>query len=141
MIAWIVKQSKHCVQCYFFPFFISLLLTSCSIVGTPFKATERMAEYAELLFKRQNFLTQQLMMLFEEDLGMVEEERVSQAELQMYDACHLLNEYANKEMEGEKMSIFFRRRVKNSFASCDESVKNMGSILMEIDESIEITRE
>ena len=33
--------------------------------------------------------------------------------------------------------VFFLRRVKNSLKTCDESVKNMESVLMEIDEAID----
>ncbi len=73
------------------------------------------------------------MMLSEEDMTSADEEIIFQAELQMHDACHLLNEYANREMEGKGMSVFFRRRVKNSLKTCDESVKNMESVLLEVD--------
>ncbi|MCK5190675.1 MAG: hypothetical protein KAR12_11540 [Methylococcales bacterium] len=97
------------------------------------KSTESISEYAELLFKQQNRLTQQVMMLSEEDISPEEEEKISQAELQMHDACHLLNEYANREMEGKGMSVFFRRRLKNSLKACEESVNNMEAVLMEID--------
>ena len=72
------------------------------------------------------------MMLSDEEMTLADEEIIFQAELQMHDACHLLNEYANREMEERAMSVFFRRRVKNSLKTCEESVKNMESVLMEI---------
>ena len=71
-------------------------------------------------------------MLSEEDMTLADEEIIYQAELQMYDACHLLNEYANREKEEKKSSIFFRNRLRNSLKICEESVKNMDFILMEI---------
>ena len=131
MTAWIVKNIKY----YFLPFLISFLLFGCSSVGKPFKSTESISEYAELLFTQQNSLTQQVMMLSEEDVSPEEDEKISQAELQMHDACHLLIEYANREIDGKKMSVFFRRRVKNSLDGCGESIKIMESTLMVIDES------
>jgi hypothetical protein len=109
-----------------------ILLTDCSVIGTPYKSKQSIAEYAELLFKRQNFLTQQVMMNFDEDIALIDQERIAQAEEQMHDACYLLVEYANREMEGKKMSVFFRRRVKKSFDSCDESVKHLEAILIEV---------
>ena len=72
------------------------------------------------------------MMMSEEDMTLADEEIIFQVELQMYDACHLLNEYADREMEGKGMSVFFRTQVKNSLNTCEESVKNMESVLMEI---------
>ena len=113
------------------------MLSGCSITGDALSSKERITIYAESLFKRQNVLTQQLMMLSEEDMTSADEEIIFQAELLMYDACHLLNEYANREMEGEKTSVFFLRRLKNSLKACDESVNNMESVLMEIDKLVD----
>ncbi len=124
---WIVRQLN-----YFFLVIFVLLLADCSVIEKPFRSTESIAEYAELLFKRQNYLTQQVMMLFDEEIALADEERISEAELQMHDACFLLVEYANREIDGKKMSVFFRRRVKNSFKYCDNRVKNLKSILKEV---------
>jgi PBP1b-binding outer membrane lipoprotein LpoB len=131
MSALVAKYMKY----YFSPFLISFVLAGCSSFGQSFKSTENVSEYAELLFKQQNFLTQQVMMLSEEDMSLAEEEKISHAELQMHDACHLLIEYANHEIEGKKMSVFFRRRVKGSLNGCDESIKKMQLILIAIDEN------
>lgn len=125
MIAWIKKYRYF----YFLPFFC--LLASCSLVDKTFKP-DNAAEYAELLFKRQNVITQQVMMLFEYDLTEAEEEKISQAELEMHDACHLLNEFANREIEGKKMSILFKKRVQGSFNTCDDSGQRLESILMDM---------
>ena len=128
-----VKQIKYSIQYFLLALLVFFLLSGCSITREALNSKERIAVYAESLFKRQNVLTQQLMMLSEEDMTLADEEIVFQAELQMHDACRLLNEYANREMEGKGMSVFFRRRVKNSLETCDESVNNMESVLMEID--------
>lgn len=131
MIAWIEKKSRI----IFLPILICFLLPGCTTFGDTFKSKQSIFEYAELLFKRQNFLTQQVMMLFEVELNENNEKKVYQAELEMHDACHLLNEYANREMEGKKMSVFFRKRVQGSFDSCEEKVKNMESTLQLIDKN------
>jgi len=132
-----VKLIKYSFQYFLLALVVFFLLSGCSITGETLSSKERITVYAELLFKRQNVLTQQLMMLSEEDMTSADEETIFQAELQMHDACHLLNEYANREMEGEKTSVFFLRRVKNSLKTCDENIKNMESVLMEIDEVID----
>ncbi len=106
-----------------------LFLTNCSIVEKRFNAN---IEYAELLFKKENGLTQQLMMLSDEELSLADEESISQAELKMNDDCQLLNESVNRRMEGKSMSFFFRRRVLNSLDACEESVKNMEAVLLSI---------
>jgi len=94
---------------YFLP--LLCLLNACGLVEKTFKPNNT-AEYAELLFKRQNLLTQQLMMLFDEDFTEAEIDILSQAELEMHDACRLLNELANRELEGKKLSIFFKKGYK-----------------------------
>ena len=127
-----VKQIKYSFQYVLLSLLVFFLLSGCSITSKALNSKERISIYAESLFKRQNLLTQQLMMLSEEDMTLADEEIIYQAELQMYDACHLLNEYANREKEEKKSSIFFRNRLRNSLKICEESVKNMDFILMEI---------
>lgn len=102
MYARIVKQLKH----FLLVFFVLLALANCSVTVQSFKLNESVAEYAESLFKRQNYLTQQVMMFFDEDIVLAGEERVLDAESQMHDACSLLIEYANREMDGKK-PVFF----------------------------------
>lgn len=124
MIAWI----KKCRYFYFLPFVC--LLASCSFVNKTFKP-DNTAEYAELLFKRQNAITQQVIMLFEYDLTEAEEDNISRAELAMHDACQLLNELARREVEGKKMSIFFKKQVQGSLDACDASVQRLEIILQD----------
>ena len=128
-----VKQIKYSFQYCLLALLVFFFIPGCSMTGETLNSKESISIYAESLFKRQNSLTQQLMMLSEEDMTSTDEEIIYQAEIQMHDACHLLNEYANREIEEKGMSVFFRRRVKNSLNTCEESVKNMESVLMEID--------
>ncbi len=131
MITWIEKK----IIIIFLPILICFQLTGCMTLGESFKVKQSISEYAEQLFKRQNFLTQQVMMLFEVDITEENEKKVYQAESQMHDACHLLNEYATREMDGIKMSVFFRKRVQSSFDQCEETVKKMESILGQIEQN------
>lgn len=132
-----IKQiNSSFLHCFLFSF-ISFHLVSCSIVDKSTFHHKQIAEYAELLFMRQNTVTQQVMMLFDEELSGQDEEQISKAELQMHDACHLLNEYANREIEGKSMSVFFRRKVKLSLEQCEERVRNMEWVLTRIDKNSE----
>ena len=133
MNGWMVTKIKYCL----IPLLVFFLLSGCSITRNVLNTKERISVYAEALFKRQNNLTQQLMLLSDEDMTLADEEIIFQAELKMHDGCQLLNEYANREMEGKKMNVFFRRRVKNSFKACEEGVKNMESVLMAVEKEME----
>ncbi len=104
------------------------LLASCSIAQKPLRIKENMSKYAESIFKRQNLATQQFILL-EEDLTPAEQERLSETEMQMFSACRLLNEAANLEMEGKKISFYFQGLIKNSLKECDDSVKKMELLL------------
>jgi len=109
-----------------------LLLTSCSYIHKPLQLKGDVIEYAETLFKRQNQVTLEVMMLLEEELTLAEEDRLSDAELQLHDKCQLLNEMAVYEMSGEEVSYYFQGQVQRSFKACDESVKNLEFILKQI---------
>ncbi len=111
---------------------ILLLLTSCSYVHKPLELENDAIEYAEALFKRQNQVTYQVMMLLEDEISINDEDRLSVAELEMHEQCHLLNEMAGYEMKGEKVSLYFKTMVKKSFKACDESVINLGFVLKSI---------
>ena len=80
------------------------------------------ADYAESVFRRQNQLSSRLMMLNDND---EETAAFEVADQEMRDACHLLNEYAEREMSGEDMSWRFKSKVKDSVESCEKSVQRM----------------
>ncbi len=92
-----------------------------------------MIEYAEELFKKQNQVTYQVMMLLEDELSIADEDMLSLAELKMHDKCSLLNEMANYEMEGRKVSLYFKSQVKSSFKPCEQSLKEVELILQQLE--------
>nr|WP_305907306.1 hypothetical protein [Methylomarinum sp. Ch1-1]MDP4520047.1 hypothetical protein [Methylomarinum sp. Ch1-1] len=61
--------------------------------------------------------------------ALLEDERLHQAEMAMYDACKLLNEYSSREMDGEPMDVLFKRKVRASIKGCDDSIKRVEKIL------------
>jgi len=127
----IARKAKN-QQIYFTMLISSLLLASCTVVQKPFELKQHATEYAETLYKRQNLATQQVMFLLEEDISAEEEEQLSDAELEMYQACELLNEVASREQEGEAISLYFKKQVQGSFNACDDSVKKMELLLQQL---------
>ena len=89
-IAWIVKNRKLSLV-----LLAAGLLTNCSVVRKPLKIKDDMTEYGELIYKRQNQAIQELILL-EEDLDLTGQTKLSETELKMYRACHLLNEAARR---------------------------------------------
>ena len=80
------------------------------------------ADYAESVFRRQNQLSSRLMMLNDDA---EDEEVFDVADQEMRDACHLLNEYAEREISGESMGLRFKSKVQDSIEACDKSVQRM----------------
>lgn len=106
----------------------SLLATAaCTTLPPAAKAYDNFADYAESVFRHQNVLTSRLMMMNDFD-----NEKLEDAEQEMNDACHLLNEYAEREMAGESMGLFFKREVQASIEICDEQIQNLETLLTEI---------
>ena len=109
------------------------LLASCSFVQNSLPIEGYTIDYGEALFKRQNQATFQVMMLLDEGVSEDDEVKLSTTELKMHEACHLLNEIARHEVNGETVSLYFKAQVTKSLKACDESVQNLEKILNEFD--------
>lgn len=107
---------------------VSLTLNGCATFG--YTST---ADYVEAVFRRQNAIATQVMMLTDIELSTEDEDELLQAETQMLQNCRLLNAYAVKEMNHESTSLLFKKRVKDSAESCDESVDEIESLLDDFD--------
>ncbi|MCQ8103144.1 hypothetical protein NP590_03405 [Methylomonas sp. SURF-2] len=99
---------------------------ACSTLPPAAKDFDNFSDYVESVFRHQNLLSSRLMMLSE---AMAENETLEDAEQDMNDACHLLNEYADHEMSGESMGLFFKRRVKASIEECDKKIHILEALL------------
>ncbi|MCQ8117397.1 hypothetical protein [Methylomonas rosea] len=91
------------------------------------------ADYAESVFRHQSTVLSRLMMLSEADL-LPDNESFANTEEAMHDACHLLNEYAERESEGESMSLRFKAKVQASIESCDASIQKMEALMAGLDQ-------
>ena len=90
------------------------------------------ADYAEGVFIRQNQATSEIMMLSEDDVDPYAYEDLQEAEKEMQIACELLNEYAVREVEGEPIGLFFKKKVHNSVEGCEYALRNVESTLAKV---------
>lgn len=86
------------------------------------------ADYAESVFRHQNDVSSRLMMLTESG-QLPDSEVFDNTEEMMTDACHLLNEYAERESSGESMGWRFKTKVQGSIEGCDKSIQRMEELL------------
>ncbi len=109
---------------------IVLIFPFCFVLGcasAPVNSGhDSFADYAESVFRRQNQLSSRLMML--NDAADEDNEAFDVADQEMRDACHLLNEYAEREISGESMGLRFKSKVQDSIEACDKSVQRMEAL-------------
>ena len=103
-------------------------LTGCATLP-PHSTHKSFASYAESVFRHQNEVSSRLMMLSDAD-QLPDSEAFENAEESMADACHLLNEYAERESNGESMSWRFEAKVQASIEGCDASIQKMEELLV-----------
>lgn len=124
------------VLSYYNSFLITLLVmvvsVACSTLPPNAKQYDSFATYAEAVFRHQNKLVSRIMILSDADI-LPEDDSLEDAEQSMYDACHLLNEYAEHESNGESMGLFFKHRVQASIENCDYNIQRLEAIVAEIE--------
>lgn len=98
----------------------------CAILP-PNNGHDSFADYAESVFRHQNELNSRLMMLSEAE-QLPDDDAFEAAEEAMHDACHLLNEYAERESSGESMGFWFKSKVQASINACNESIRRLESM-------------
>ncbi len=107
-------------------------LTGCAVFHDVF-GYQSTAEYVESVFKRQNAISTQVMMLPETELEPDDYDELLKAEVQMQKDCKLLNDYAVKEMNNESTSLMFKKQVRDSAEGCDDSVQEVEELLEDFD--------
>lgn len=112
-------------------------LVGCGVMGcasVPANSQhDSFADYAESVFRHQSTVLSRLMMLSEAE-QLPENDIFESTEQAMHDACQLLNEYAERESDGEHMGLRFKAKVQASIEGCDVSVQKMEALLSVIDQ-------
>ena len=106
---------------------LPLTLGACSTLP-PNSGQSSFSGYAEAVFRHQNELGSHLMMLSDAD-QLPDDDEFEKTEQAMTDACHLLNDYAERENNGDNIGLHFKTKVQASVEGCDASVKKMEALL------------
>jgi hypothetical protein len=110
---------------------LSLLLMACSSIPPSSRNFSNFSDYAESVFRRQNALSSRLMMLTEADL-LPDDDSLEDNEQAMHEACHLLNEYAEKESSGEFINPLFAHSVQISIEHCDQRIGALETLIIQL---------
>lgn len=129
-------DTKNSIR-FVFTVCILLISSGCTVFsgsskGRYFDPFTGYADYAEDVFIRQNQATSEIMMLSEDDMEPFAYEHLQEAENKMQKACELLNEYAVREIDGQSIGLFFKKKVKNSVEGCEYALRNVESILAKL---------
>lgn len=112
-------------------FFATHDLVGCSLFQDMWEQ-DTIAEHGEAVFRKQNLITSQIMMLSESDLSAENLQKLQQAESRMQKNCKLLNEYATKEMDKAVINLSFKKQVRDSIENCDLSIQQIENTLIEL---------
>lgn len=126
-----ISTLKRSIFCAVFVVSGSEILTGCTLISDIWNQ-DSIAEYGETVFRKQNWITSQVMMLSESDLSPENAQKLQQAESQMEKECKLLNEYASREMDKTAIDLAFQKRVRDSISRCDLSLQAMQSLLTQL---------
>ncbi len=126
-------MSNHRLRCFFYAGLLLVFsnLTGCALIAD-FWQQDILAAQGEAVFRRQNEMTSQVMLLSETELSAPELQKLQQAEARMQQDCHLLNDYARREIEDESMDLSFQQQVKNSIQGCEASIQKIEATLTEL---------
>lgn len=91
---------------------------------------EEFARYVEDVFRLQNRMTSEVMMLLDTDELDGGHEDLLRAEREMHEVCASLNEYAERDIEGQSIGLFLRRRVEKSAVDCEKSAFRVEALLL-----------
>ncbi|MGZ8904244.1 MAG: hypothetical protein ACXW1U_00800 [Methylobacter sp.] len=104
---------------------IASLISGCA---TPFfggygangQSREDFEHHVEEVFRLQNQMTSEVMMLLESNEAQ-KPETLMQAEQHMQQVCADLNEYASRDIDGLSIGFFLSRRVEKSAIDCEQA--------------------
>lgn len=91
---------------------------------------EEFEHYVEEVFRFQNSMTSQVMMLLETgEAG--DHDRLLRSEQHMQKVCEPLNEYVSRDMDGLSTDFSLRRQVAKSTMDCDHAAHELKALLDE----------
>ncbi len=114
-------------------FAIAALISGCAIpffggYGANGQSREEFEHHVEEVFRLQNRMTSEVMMLLESD-ETKKPEALLQAEQHMQQVCADLNEYVSRDIDGLSSGFFLRRRVEKSAIDCEQAASAIKPLL------------
>ncbi len=87
-------------------------------------------DYAEQVFRRQNQINSEILMLLDEDVDDSESyAKLIEAEQNLQEQCQLLNEYAVRERDGVEITLLFKQKVQASVDDCETAMQEADLLL------------
>ena len=107
-------------------FTIISLITGCAVpffgeYGANNQSREEFAHHVEEVFRLQNRMTSEVMMLLESDEDTQKNEALLQAEQHMQQMCADLNEFVSRDNDGLSSGLLLRLRVEKSAMNCEQA--------------------
>lgn len=114
-------------------FSIVSLISGCSVpflggYGANNQSQEEFAHHVEDVFRLQNQMTSEVMMLLESDESPKHGD-LQQAEQHMRQACADLNEFVSRNNDGLNNGLFLRLRVEKSATDCEQAALAVKALL------------
>jgi len=117
-----------------FPILLAALVAGCALpfggYGANGLSREAFTHYVEDVFRLQNRMTSAVMMLLETDEAGSSHDDLLRAERQMHEVCASLNEYADRDSEGQSIGLFLRRDVEKSAVECEQAAFRVEALLL-----------
>jgi hypothetical protein len=115
-------------------FFMVPVLSGCAMpfwtgYGSEGRSKEEFAQYVEDVFRLQNNVTSQIMILLENGDIKSQQQPILKAEQHMQELCSPINEYASRERDGLNRGLLLRRRVEKSAEDCDKAAQEVELLL------------
>jgi len=113
---------------------LAMIMTGCASpfsvgYGAHRQSRDEFARYVEDVFRLQNRMTSEVMMLLETDDTGTNHDDLVQAERQMHEVCGALNEYADRDGEGQSIGLFLGRDVEKSAVNCEQAALRVEALL------------
>jgi hypothetical protein len=114
-------------------FAVVTLVSGCAVpflggYGANGQSREAFTQHVEEVFRLQNQMTSEVMMLLESDQS-DKADTLIQAEQHMQQVCADLNEYASRDIDGLSIGLFLSRRVEKSAIDCERAALAIKSLL------------
>ncbi len=114
-------------------FAIVSLISGCAIpffggYGANGQSREAFEHRVEEIFRLQNRMTSEVMMLLETEEAR-KYQALMQAEQHMQQTCADLNKYVSRDMDGLSIGLFLRRRVEKSALDCEQAALVLKALL------------